>query len=315
VTRRARAAAARARGAALACVAALALVLAPAPARAFEDDTPPARFFLDRIEVGGGWHRQTCDDDGSSAERARVGSHGLRLHKFVSRTMYVGFDLGRVNRTGSRHPVLGEGTTGAVLIGLEDEDLAWSGGLATARTDGFTRVCGSARVGGRDQLHLSASYARSVPVFSSDDVDVGMGSGIGDGHVFWVGASMPINRDVVGVKARAIVRALPRLEVTGEGRYGNTEAGHIEGFALSIAYVNPEGEATTRLPGRLGHLLDHEPQRFEYIGAGGIVGAVSGVMVAGAAVQRPCGDAAFRPALIGVIGGALLGAVFGNAMW
>lgn len=301
-------------------VAVVSLAVLPRPVRGAEpigayedlDETPP-RFFLDRVEIGGGWGRQTCDEP-QGAERANLESEGLRIHKFLSPIAYLGFDLGRVVRTGSDHPNLEEGTTGALYLGIDDQDIAWNGGLTFDPAKGFPRITGSARIGRRDDLHLSAHYARSLPVFSSDDVDVGMGTGFADANLVWIGASMPINRDVVGFKAMASVRAAPRLDVVGAWRYGNSRAGRIEGFSLSLAYVNP---AATEAPVQrgLGRVIAPEPWRLEYVGAGGIIGTVAGVMVAGAAVQRSCDQAAFKPAVVGALVGGALGAVFGNAMW
>jgi len=273
------------------------------------------RFFLDRIELSAGWGRQICDEDDGSTETAKLNTRGIRLVKNIGPLMFVGFDFGAVDRTGSRHPSLEEGTTGAFYVGMDDQDIAWSGGVTLNPSRGFPRVTGSARIGGREDLFLSASYAHSNPVFSSDDVNVGMGAGFGYGNQIWLGAAMPVNRDVVGFKAALSVKPASRLEVTGTGRYGNSRAGRIEGFSVSVAYVNPEMlEASVPGPG-LGRFLAREPNRMEYVGAGGIVGAVGGVMVAGAAVQRSCGEAAFTPAVVGALVGGLLGAIFGNAMW
>jgi len=295
--------------------AAVAMLVAASPGRAqeFDDDDALPRFVLDRVEIGGGAARMRCGED-DAQETTDLASYGLRVERNLSPVLRLGLDAGRVERSGSDGPVFGEGTTGSVYFVIDNQDLAYGGGLNFNVQSGFPFFNGSARLGPEDDLHLSASYARSLPNFSSDDVEVGMGTGVFEDGQIWVGASMPISRDVVTFKARGRFRPVRVLEVTATGRIGKTQAGRLEGLSLSLAYVNPEPPQTWP-QGGLAKLLAPEPARIQYIGAGAITGAIGGALVAGAADQQPCGQAAFRSAVYGVVVGGLLGAVFGNAMW
>lgn len=298
--------------AAVAVVATVMTAATPGRAQPF-DDEPLPRFILDRVEIGGGASRVRCGEE--DAERITdLASYGVRLERYLSPVLRLGFDAGRVERSGADGPVLGEGTTGSVYFVVDNQDLAYSGGLNLNVPAGFPFFNGSARLGPEDDLHLSASYARSLPNFSSDDVEVGMGTGVFDDALIWVGASMPISRDVVSFKAMGRFHPVRVLEVTAIGRIGKTEAGRLEGVSLSLAYRNPEPPQEWPRGG-FGRLLAPEPGRLQYVGAGAITGAIGGALIAGAADQQPCGQAAFKSAVYGVVVGGVLGAVFGNAMW
>lgn len=299
--------------AAIPLVALLLTVAVPAGAQDFE--VAPPRFFLDRVEIGGGGARMRCTENGTSNEDITdLASYGVRLERYLSPLLRIGVDGGHIERTGSDRPVLGSGTMGAVYFVVDNTDLAYGGGLNFNVPTGFPFFNGMARLGPEDDLHLSASYARSLPNFSSDDVEVGMGTRAFDEGEIWLGASMPISRDVVTFKTMVKLRPVPLLELTVTGRLGKTRAGRLEGGSLSLAYRNPE--PPQRWPhGGLARLLAPDPGRLQYIGAGAITGAIGGVLTAGVADQRPCGQAAFKTAVYGVVVGGLLGAVFGNAMW
>ncbi len=290
----------------------LMLVAIPGAARAEENGSG---FFFDRVEVGGSSGRQECVV-ANLLETSRVEGQGLRLERRLDPTTTLGATLGSVTRTGDRSALLPDGVSGSLYFVVDDREMAYRVGLRWHPDEHIPIPIGSARLGSTDEIWLSASLLEPLPAFSGDDLDVGIGWHAADPVDVWIGATSPLNLDVVGGKVALKLRPFERLELGVTGRAGRNRYARLHGVAVSVSYLEPSSSAEGRhSPDALKRLLPPQPGPLQYMGAGAIAGAVGGALLAGVVDPRPCAETNVSSSLVGAVLGAVLGSFFGHAMW
>lgn len=275
----------------------------------------PSRLFFDRVEVGSSYGRQECQV-GDMLESSRMEGQGFRLERRLDQTVTLGMTLGSVTRTGDRVALLPDGVSGSIYYLVDDREMAYRVGLSWHPDEKIPLIVGSARLGVAEEIYLSANLLESLPAFSTDDLDVGLGWRAAEPIDLWIGATSPLNLDVVGGKIGLKVRPFERLEIGMTGRAGRNRYARLHGISLSLAYLQPSStEEVRRTPAAMRKLVPPTPGRLQYLAAGAIAGGVGGALLAGVVDPRPCGETNVAPALGGMVIGAVLGSFFGRAMW
>ncbi len=289
----------------------VAAAVAPGAARAQE----PMAFWFDRVEVGASFGRQESQV-GDFLRNSKLEGQGIRLERRLDPTVTLGMTLGSVARTGDRAALLPDGVSGSLYYIVDDREMAYRVGVGWHPDEKIPLIVGSARLGVAEEIFLSANLLESLPGFSGDDLDVGLGWRAAEPIDLWIGATSPLNLDVVGGKIGLKVRPFERLEIGMTGRAGRNQYARLRGISVSLAYLNPPSVADDRrTPGALRRFVPPQPGPLQYLAAGAIAGGVSGALLAGIVNPQPIGETNVGPALAGMVAGAVLGSFFGRAMW
>jgi hypothetical protein len=101
-------------------------------------------------------------------------------------------------------------------------------------------ISGYLRLGNRRSLYFSSSFLHEVPLYSSDYLKLGLGSGIDPNFDWWLGCGLLGPYDGVGILAKANIRFQKQLYFNVLTRIGGSEGISEGAVSLGLTY-EPKG--------------------------------------------------------------------------
>ena len=101
----------------------------------------------------------------------------------------------------------------------------------------FPQVSGHLRAGALDKAYVSLRLMEGVPFYSGGGVfDAGIGFRVARPWDAWLGLSLPVPYDKLGIAAKSSLHVLPSVSLDLAGRYGKSEGIAEYGASVGVTF-------------------------------------------------------------------------------